>query len=58
MIVKSLLGTWIVVVFLVFDVGSYAALAGRKEWSQIGLRVIGSWIVAISLLVLAFELKK
>ena len=57
-IVKTLLGTWIIVVFLVFDLGYYASLASRKKWSEIGVRVVGSWIIAISLLVLAFSLRK
>ncbi|HWN94919.1 MAG TPA: HupE/UreJ family protein [Methylomirabilota bacterium] len=55
---KSLLGTWVIVVFLVFDVAYYSALAARRNWSQVGLRVLASWIIAVSVLMLAFALQK
>ena len=55
-LIKTLLGTWIVVIFLVFDVAYYTSLAMRKHWPRVGVRVLGSWIIAISLMVLALSL--
>jgi urease accessory protein len=55
-LIKTLLGTWIVAIFLVFDVAYYTSLAMRKQWPRVGVRILGSWIIAISLLVLALAL--
>ena len=55
-LIKTLLGTGIMVIFLVFDVAYYASLAMRKHWPRVGVRVLGSWIIAISLMVLALSL--
>jgi len=55
-LLKTLLGTWVMVIFLVFDIASYTSLAMRGSWSRVGVRVLGSWIIAISLMVLALSL--
>lgn len=57
-VVKALLGTWISLVFLVCDLAFYVSLCTQKRWLKVGIRVLGSWIIAISLLVLAFAFKK
>lgn len=59
-IVKTLLGTWLGLLIYLMNLAYYASLAAeqKKKWLRIGLRVAGSWIVAISLLVLAFALHK
>jgi len=57
-VVKTLLGTWLIVVFVVCDLAYYVSLGAGKKWIAVGIRVIGSWIIAISLLVLAFSLRK
>ena len=44
------------VVFLLFDVAYYTSLATRNHWPKVGVRILGSWIIAISLLMLAFSL--
>ena len=55
---KTLLGTWIAVSVLVFNVGYYGSLAvGKAEWLRVGIRVLGSWIIAISFLMLAFSMR-
>lgn len=54
---KILLGNWISLVVLVYDIAIYVSLGGEAKWLKIALRVIGSWIIAISLLVLAFSLR-
>ncbi len=41
------------VIFLVFDVAYYTSLAMRKHWPRVGVRVLGFWIISISLMVLA-----
>ncbi len=53
---KMLLGTWVMVIFLVFDIAYYTSLAMRGRWTRVGGRVLGSWIIAISLMVLALSL--
>ena len=57
-VIKTLLGTWVSLVVLVFDLAIYAAFGLKKKWLQVGIRILGSWIVAISLLVLAFSLRR
>lgn len=57
-VAKTLLGTWIMFILLVGYVAYYASLAAaNRKWLRIGIRVLGSWIIAISLLVLAFSLR-
>jgi hydrogenase/urease accessory protein HupE len=57
--VKTLIGTWASLALLVFDIAYYASMGiQRKKWLAIGVRVIGSWILAISVLMLAFFLKR
>ena len=55
-VIKTLLGTWLMVVFLLFDVAYYTSLATRNHWPKVGVRILGSWIIAISLLMLAFSM--
>lgn len=57
-VIKTLLGTWICLLVVVFDLAAYVAYGAKQKWIRIGVRVLGSWIIAISLLVLAFALKK
>jgi hydrogenase/urease accessory protein HupE len=56
--VKTLLGNWISLSVLLADVAIYVSLAGEAKWLKIALRIAGSWIIAISLLVLAFSMRK
>lgn len=56
LLVQALLGTWGMVIFLLFDVAYYTSLAMRTRWVRIGVRILGSWIIAISLLVLALSM--
>jgi urease accessory protein len=56
-ILKTLLGTWLSLVLLVVDIAIYVSLCVKKPWQKIGIRILGSWIIAISLLVLAFALR-
>jgi hydrogenase/urease accessory protein HupE len=55
----SLAGTWACLVVLLLNLAYYLSLAAEKrvKWIDIALRVAGSWIIAISLLVLAFALR-
>jgi hydrogenase/urease accessory protein HupE len=57
-VVNTLLGNWISMVVLVCDVAIYVSLGGEAKWLKIALRIAGSWIVAISLLVLAFSIRR
>jgi urease accessory protein len=57
---STLLGTWLAMFLVLLNIAHYTSLAAEKnkQWIHIGIRVAGSWIVAISLLVLAFALRK
>lgn len=59
-VIKTLLGTWLGLVAGLANIAFYVSLAAerKKKWISIGLRVAGSWLVAISLLLLAFSLRK
>jgi urease accessory protein len=56
----ALLGTWLCLLVVLINIAHYVSLAAgtKKKWLHIGIRVAGSWIVAISLLVLAFAMRK
>lgn len=51
-----LAGTWVAMVALVCDLAFYISLL-RRPWQKIGVQIIGSWMIAIALLLLAFCLK-
>ncbi len=57
-VTKTLLGTWLSVNVAVVYLAICASNGADKKWARTGIRVVGSWIVAISLLVLAFSLRK
>lgn len=56
--VKTLLGTWLVMNALIAYLAMVASNGADKRWARTAIRVFGSWIVAISLMVLAFMLRK
>jgi urease accessory protein len=55
--VATLLGTWVSLNLGLINIAYYVSLAAerKKQWIDIGLRIVGSWIFAISLLMLAFS---
>lgn len=55
---KTLAGTWISLTVLLADIANYASFCTKKHWLKVGIRVIGSWIIAVALLMLAFSLRK
>jgi urease accessory protein len=57
-VVKTLLGNWISLSALIADIAIYVSLGKDAKWLKIALRIAGSWIIAISLLVLAFSLRR
>ncbi len=57
-VAKTLLGTWLGVNVAVVYIAICASNGAEKKWARTGIRVVGSWIFAISLLVLAFSLRK
>lgn len=56
-VVKTLLGNWISLVLLVVDLAIYVTFGGDAKWLRIALRIAGSWIIAIALMVLAFSFR-
>ncbi len=53
----TLLGTWISTSVLVANIAYYISVCPQRKWVQIGIRIAGSWIAAVSLMVLAFLIK-
>ncbi|MCB1775750.1 MAG: HupE/UreJ family protein [Gammaproteobacteria bacterium] len=54
----SLLGSGVALYLLVLYALVFAEYFSRHAWQRIGLRVIGSWVAAAALLVLALQLSK
>lgn len=57
-IAKTLAGTWLAMNAIVCYLAICASHGAGKPWARTGIRVIGSWIVAIAVLLLAFSLRK
>jgi urease accessory protein len=57
-VLKRLFGTWISLGLIVFNLAYYVSLWAKQKWQKIGVRVVGSWLIAITFLVLAFSLKR
>ena len=55
---KTLVGTWLSLNAVLFYIAMCASNGADRPWSRTAIRVIGSWIIAISLMVLAFSLRK
>jgi hypothetical protein len=56
--IKSLFGTWLAINGVTAYLAICISHGADKAWARTGIRIAGSWIVAISLMVLAFALKK
>ncbi len=56
--VKILAATWVSLVLCVVNFAFYVSLLPSVRWVQTGVRVVGSWIVAIAFLMLAFALRR
>lgn len=56
---STLAGTWVSLGLGLVNIAYYVSLAAarQKKWISIGIRVAGSWIFAISLLMIAFALR-
>lgn len=52
-----LLGSWISSSALLANVAYYVSACPRREWVEIGIRIVGSWLAAASILMLAFYFK-
>jgi hydrogenase/urease accessory protein HupE len=57
-IAKTLAGTWLTMNAIVCYLAICASHGADKPWARTGIRIIGSWIVAIAVLLLAFSLRK
>lgn len=55
---KILLGVWIGLSVLILNLANYAKMAPKRPWVKVAFRVGGSWIMAISVLFLAFAFKR
>lgn len=54
----TLVATWMSLVVCVTDIAFYSSLIPPYKWVQTGIRVAGSWIVAVAVLMLAFSFKR
>jgi len=52
------LGNWTCLNVLILDLALYVSMGEQARWLKIALRVTGSWIIAIGLMVLAFTFRK
>ena len=57
-VAKTLLGTWLGLIFAVTDIAYYLSFFTKQKWQQVGIRVAGSWITAASFMILAFALRR
>ncbi len=57
-VAKTLSATWVSLLLCVVNVAFYVSRLPGFQWVRIGLRVAGSWIVAVALLMLAFALRR
>ena len=57
-VLKTLAGTWLSLNAVIFYIAMCASNSSDKKWARVAIRVLGSWIIAISLMVLAFSLRK
>jgi len=57
-VLKRLFGTWVSLGLVVFNLAYYVSLWAKQKWQKVGIRVCGSWLIAISFLVLAFALRR
>jgi urease accessory protein len=57
-IAKTLLGTWLGLIFAVADIAFYVSFFTKQKWQKVGLRVAGSWITAASFMILAFAFRR
>lgn len=56
--IKIMSATWVSLVLCLVNIAFYVSLLPATRWAQIGVRVLGSWIVAITILLLAFALRR
>ena len=57
-VTKTLIGTWFSMNAVVCYIAICASNGADKKWAVTAIRVVGSWIVAISVMMLAFALRK
>jgi hypothetical protein len=57
-VIKTLIGTWLGMNVAVVYIAICASNGAGRKWSRAAIRIVGSWIIAISMLVLAFSLRK
>ena len=57
-VARMLFATWMSLLFCVGDIAFYSSRLPPYQWVQTGIRVVGSWIVAVALLMLAFSLRR
>lgn len=57
-VVKTLIGTWFSMNAAVVYIAICASNSAGRKWARAAIRIVGSWIIAISVLVLAFSLRK
>ncbi len=55
---RMLFATWVSLTLCVGNTAFYSSRLPSYQWVQTGIRVVGSWIVAIALLMLAFALRR
>ncbi len=57
-VAKVLFANWVCLLVVVGYLAFYVSLLPGQKWAQIGVRILGSWVIAISVLILAFYFKR
>lgn len=57
-VIKTPSVIWICLAVFPTDIAIYVSFCTKKQWMKVGIRVLGSWIIAVTLLVLAFSLRR
>ncbi|MFM1769893.1 MAG: hypothetical protein RJA22_2422 [Verrucomicrobiota bacterium] len=56
-IVKTLLGTWLGLAVVLYDIAIYASLGAAAAGLRVAARIAGAWLMAIAILMLALALR-
>ena len=57
-IFKVLVGVWVGFAVILLNLGNYSQMAPKRGWVKIAFRILGAWIMAISVLYLALGLRR
>ncbi len=54
----TLVAIWVSLGLCIMNIAYYSAVIPQRQWTRIGIRIAGSWIAAICMLMLVFALRR